>query len=527
MRQYLDKYIEEYNEGESTDYNIYTDGLKIYTTLDARMQKYAEASVAEHISSLQKDFDTHWEGQKPWGDDANIEREKRKSKRYKGLKKAGRSEKQINDIFNKPVNMTIFDWKKGDVQKSISPMDSIKYYYCLLNAGFLAMQPDNGHIKAWVGGIDYKYYQYDHVKSKRQVGSTFKPIVYSTALQQGIEPCEYTHNRLIIYSDYDDWKPQNANNKYGGVYSMQGALTHSINSVTVSTIMRAQVDSVIHLAHEMGIKSDIPQVPAIALGAVDASLYEMVNVYGTLANYGVRPEPLFVTRIEDSEGNVLIDFTPDEYEEWQRILTDENATMMIEMMQSVVDSGTARRLRYQYNLQNEIAGKTGTTQNQSDGWFIGFTPHLVGGAWVGGESPTVRFRSLALGSGSNMALPIWGRFMNKVYKDKAFAKLQQETFQNLPDSLQWRLECAPFLEEMPNEELAQSTENTLEEEIESVISIFKKKQKRINQPPNRTPKPRTTPKNNRSEEIRKRNERLRKKKQRKKKTKKFLDKIFN
>ncbi len=310
---------------------------------------------------------------------------------------------------------------------------------------------------------------------------------------------------------------------------MKGALTSSVNSVTVNTILRTQVDSVIELAHKMGVKSDIPQVPAIGLGAVDISLYEMVNVYGTLANYGVRPEPQFVTRIEDSEGNILLEFEQKEATEWERAMSEENATMMIDMMQSVVDNGTARRLRNQYHLQNAIAGKTGTTQNHSDGWFLGFTPNLVAGAWVGAESPIVRFRSLALGSGSNMALPIWGRFMNKVYKDKAFVEDQLLTFRAMPDSLLQLMNCPPFLDEMPPEEIfVNEPDDVSDDPIDAIINIFKNRNKRVNEPPNRKPSTarKSTTQQKRSEEIRKKNERIRKQKERQKKRKKFFDKIF-
>lgn len=525
LRQFLDKKITQLNETEGTDYNIYTDGLKIYTTVDSRMQRAAEEAVNEHMALLQKDFDQHWKGQKPWGDDQVIENIKRTSRRYQSLKKAGKSDTEINTIFDTPINMTIFDWQKGDVQKEISPLDSIKYYFCLLNAGFMAMDHKSGNIKAWVGGIDFQYFQYDHVKSKRSVGSTFKPIVYSTALEQGIEPCEYTHNRLVIYTDYEDWKPENANNQYGGVYSMEGALSGSINSVTVSTIMKMPLDTVVDMAHKMGISSDIPAVPAIALGAVDASLYEMVNVYGTLANHGVRPELQFIDRIEDSDGNVILDFSPDESSEWERILTEENAHTMVHMMQSVVDSGTARRLRYQYHLENDIAGKTGTTQNQSDGWFIGFTPDLVAGVWVGGASPLVRFRSLALGSGSNMALPIWGRFMNKVYKEKEFSQQRFARFDPLPDSTLYRLQCPPYLDEMPVlDTLWQYAEdNPVQDAVDKVIGIFRKDRPNVNTSPSRN---QNKTRSQRSEEIRRKNERIKKKKDRQKRRKKTFDRIF-
>ncbi len=531
IRQIVDKKLAEYNQENDTHYNLYTDGLKIYTTIDSRMQKYGEEAVQEHLSRLQKDFDTHWKDGKPWGSDAVIEKEKRNSKRYKSLKASGFSENKINEVFKKKVKMTVFDWEKGQIEKEWSPMDSIKYYFTLLNVGFLAAEPETGAVRSWVGGINHKYFQYDHVKSKRQVGSTFKPIVYTTALEQGYHPCEYTDNHLIIYSEYDDWKPENADNKYEGVYSMEGALSKSVNSVTVQTIMNTSVDSVIQTAQQMGIRSDIPQAPAIALGAADASLYDMVNVYGTLANKGVRPEMHYLSRIEDYDGNVLFEVETDT-STWEQVIAEDNALMMTDMLQSVVDSGTARRLRYQYHLESAIAGKTGTTQNQSDGWFIGYTPHLVAGVWVGAESPKVRFRTLSLGSGSNMALPIWGRFMNKVYKDKEFAYQRNALFPSLPDSLAQIMDCAPYLEHRPifvDQEIDdifwESDDEHPYTPIEEVIEqLFKKDKKRVNIPP--SDRSRSEAQREESERIRKNNQRLEEKRKRKEKRKKTLKRIF-
>lgn len=447
LRGELKSLLKKVKKADGNAYSVYTDGLKIYTTIDARMQEYAEAAVAEHMRKLQADFFKHWKK----GPSREVRKEVQKiierTPYYKRLKKADKPQSVIDSLFRIKRPMTIFTWD-GEIEKEMSKLDSIQYYFMLLNTGFLAMNPKNGHIKAWVGGIDNKYFQYDHVKSKRQVGSTFKPLVYATALEKGIPPCEYTHNRLTIYTEYDDWKPENSDGQYGGVYSMEGGLSNSVNAVTVDLIMRTGIDSVKYIAEQMGITSTIPNVPSIALGTPDISLYDMVKVYGTFANKGLRPIPKYIRRIETKTGEVLFNFD-EEQPEMERVIKEETARMMTRMLQSVVDSGTARRLRYQYYLKGDIAGKTGTTQNHSDGWFMGYTPDLVAGVWVGAESPKVHFRTIGLGQGANMALPIWGRFMNKVYRDPQLQYAQNSTFEPLPDSLYWEMDCAPYLEEMP------------------------------------------------------------------------------
>ncbi len=522
LRQDLKSLIEEYKKPDGESYSIYTDGLKIYTTIDARMQRYAEEAVTEQMKSLQATFDKHWKGRKPWGDDKVIDDIMRKSKRYKRLKDNGLSDEAIKANFEQPVRMKVFTWE-GDQIKEMSPIDSIRYYYALLNAGFLVTEPGTGAIKAWVGGIDHKYFQYDHVKATRQVGSTFKPIVYAKALERGIEPCEYIPNELRTYVDYENWSPQNSDGKYGGFYSMEGAIRSSVNAVAVDLVLRSEIDSVAQLARRMGVTSDIPDGPAIALGAVDASLFDMVKVYGTLANRGVRQDPFYLTKIETSDGEVIAEFfTP----EAQRVMDLDNADIMVNIMKSVVDSGTAKRLRYQYQVRGDIAGKTGTTQSHADGWFIGFTPKLVAGAWVGGESPRVRFRSLSLGQGANTALPIWGRFMNKVHRDKTLKAYSASYFPTPSMDVLERLDCAPFYEELPlfMEDFEDfDEEGGLNEAIDRLLDGLKRdKNARVNQRPSDAEEERRRE----SERIRKKNEQIKKKKEKKKKRKKFFDKLF-
>ncbi len=525
LRIELDDLIQNYQKPDGSPYNIYTDGLKIYTTIHSKMQDFAEQAVAEHMKQLQKKFDKHWKGRKPWGKDEIISKEMKASVRYKSLKAKGFTDQEIDTIFNTPINMTVFTWN-GDEVKKMSPLDSIKYYYALLNAGFLAMEPQTGAIRAWVGGIDHQYFKYDHVRSARQVGSVFKPIVYANALRNGIEPCEYIPNEQVIYAQYEDWSPRNADGVYGGVYSMEGGLTGSVNTISVGLIMKMGIDSVVDLAHQMGFSNDIPNGPAIALGAVEGSLYDMVQVYGTFANRGVKPNPYYLTRIETSKGDTIVEF--EHPKPFERVLPKEESDIMIEMMQSVVDSGTAKRLRYKYGLYNDIAGKTGTTQSHADGWFVGFTPKLVAGAWVGGESPRVRFRSLSLGQGANTSLPIWGLFMQKVYKDPEFKQWRNATFQDPSTEIFERMDCLPYLEEMP--EIDSLNSDGFNAQIERLFeSIFKNKQdKNVNVRPSdleRRQYEAELKARKRSEEIEKHNEKLRKKKERKKKRKEFWDRL--
>lgn len=526
LRLDLEEIMSQYRKPDGSDFNIYTDGLKIYTTIDSRMQQYAEEAVAEQMAILQKAFDKHWKKRKPWGNDKVIEAIKKKSRRYKTLAAAGKTEEEINAIFEQPIRMKVFGWE-GEQVREMSPLDSIRFYYCLLNAGFAVMEPGDGALRAWVGGIDHQYFQYDHVKSRRQVGSTFKPIVYAAALQKGIEPCEYIENRLVTYTEYDDWRPQNADGEYGGVYSMEGGLRGSVNSVAVDLMMRTGVDTVIDLARQMGVSSAIPEVPAISLGTVDASLYEMLQVYGTFANRGRHQAPYYLTRIENSRGELIAEFQP---KAGKQVLSQDEADLMVEIMQSVVDSGTARRLRYQYYVSGDIAGKTGTTQSHADGWFMGFTPKLVAGAWVGGEYPKVRFRSLSLGQGANTALPIWGRFMRKVYKDKSLRSYRRGAFPAPSEEVEMALNCEPYLEEMPIEALLDlENSDSFDEALENLLRSLDNNKSVNVSPEAQQLRRRLEEEKERSkqrERIRKKNEKLERKRRRKKKRKEFWDRLF-
>ena len=450
LRMKLEKILQEHKKPNGKAYDLYKDGLRIYTTIDAKMQRYAEEAVAEHLSKLQLQYYQEWKTGIPWGKKSNLERAIQNSDRYKKLEAKGLSREAIDKIFDTKVKMTVFNWKDGgNIEKEMSPLDSVKYYLSILNAGFLAMDPQAGLIKAWVGGVNYQYFQYDHVKSKRQVGSTFKPIVYAKALQGGMLPCEYTPNRLVRYIEHENWEPRNSDGAYGGVYSMEGALSKSINATSVEILFRAGVDSVKMLAQQLGISSDIPEVPSIALGTMSASLQEMVKVYSAFANGGKRVDIHYLDRIETSSGELIVSFDRPDPNLFESVLEEETNNIMIKMMESVIDSGTARRIRYHYGLYNDIAGKTGTTQNHSDGWFIGFTPKIAAGAWVGAELPSIHFKSLSAGQGANTALPIWGLFMKKLYKDPNFKSWKRAKFPSLSEESWAYMQCPPYLEEMP------------------------------------------------------------------------------
>jgi penicillin-binding protein 1A len=430
----LPKMLKNYTKDDGTSYNLYTDGLKIYTTLHSKMQTYAEEAVSKHMQTLQKQFDQHWKGYKkdrPWGDDKWIEEQMKKSDRWENLKDGGMAEADILKNFSEPTKMSVYSWKDGgsDQDTVMAPIDSVRYYFCLLQCGFLAMDHRNGFIRAWVGGTNFKYFKYDHVKSSRQVGSTFKPIVYAAALQDSMKPCSYVSNKL---TKIKDWEPHNSDEKYGGWYSLSGALKNSVNVVAAKLIERVGIEKTIQLAKKMGVTSKLPREFGISLGAADISLYEMIQVYGTIANKGFRPDPVLVTRITTREGKVLFD-----YKEEQKasivlrdtVLSEQHAAMMTRMMQGVLDSGgTGSRFRKAHGIQGDFAGKTGTTQNQTDGWFICFNPQLVTGAWVGGESPAVRFRAMYLGQGSASALPIVAWFWYKMANDKKLSKMLWEKF---------------------------------------------------------------------------------------------------
>lgn len=428
-------------------FNLYTDGLKIYTTIDSRLQRYAETAVKKHMPLLQGEFNRHWGKIEPWkGKPQILEQAIRRSERYKSLKAQGLGEKEILAEMGKPIPMMVFTWD-GEKEMNLSPIDSIKHYLKFLNVGLLAMNPKTGAINAWVGGIDHRYFQFDHVResTKRQVGSTFKPIVYASALEQGIRPCDYISAERTQFTNMKNWTPSNGEENYNLKYSMEGALAYSVNTASVRIIERGGIDNTIALARRMGITSEIPAVPSIALGTPSISMIEMVTAYSSFANEGKGVYPYYITSITNRDGDVLEKFSHDNPDE--QVLSAEHAAIMIEMLKRVVNEGTAGSLRSRYGLQGDIAGKTGTTQSNADGWFMALTPKLVVGTWVGADDPGIRFRTTALGQGAHTALPIFASFYKQVYNDPKRRTFATARFEALPDSYRRQLSCDLFKED--------------------------------------------------------------------------------
>lgn len=461
LRKYMKDWLKEHKKPDGSEYNLYADGLRIYTTIDSRMQQYAEEAVATHMPFLQEQFYQHWEGEGTDTVPAPFDQELRegqvdtlmmyamkRSERHRKLRKRQATDKEIDEVFHTPTKMNVFTWE-GGVDTVMSPMDSIMHYKYLLQTGMMSMDPQTGFVKAWVGGIDHHYFQYDHVKeAKRQVGSTFKPFVYATAIDQhNYSPCMKVPNVQVIFEKEswgleEDWIPRNSGEKYGGELNLKEALANSVNTVTAYLMKQVGPRKVRKMARAMGLKSNIPPAPSICLGTPDVSIYEMVGAYGTFANKGVYTSPIFLNRIEDKNGVVLDEFNPITKE----VLSEEKAYVMLNLMQGVTTEGSGVRLRWRYGFKNQIAGKTGTTQNQSDGWFMGVVPNLVTGVWTGAEDRAVHFRSITLGQGANMALPIWAEYMTRVYKDKDLG-VSKDDFE-APNRLGIELDCTAFEKEL-------------------------------------------------------------------------------
>ena len=450
LRLELEQELRKYSHPDGRPYNLYTDGLKIYTTLNSKAQQYAELAVKEHMKSLQETFIRHFNGYDdavPWGSEELVQSQKKATERYKQLKESGLSEAEIDSNFSRPVKMTIFSWdtESQDKDTLMSPVDSLKYYLSMLNTGFLAADPHTGKIMAWVGGINFKHFKFDHVKALRQVGSTFKPVVYAKAIDHGIQPCERFPNDFITYPEFDNWAPRNVDGVYGGSYSMRGGLRMSVNTVAVQLILKVGIDSVRMLARQMGISSDMPLEPGIALGSVDATLFEMVRLYSVFANHGTLPQLHALKRIETADGKAIAEFESPDPVTFPQVLKPQTADMVRYMLQSVIDGGTGGRLRYITDFRYPAAGKTGTTDNNSDGWFLCFTPDIVTGTWIGAEQPLVRWRSTRLGQGGVSALPISGKFLTAIYADSLFKDWRYHNFPELTGMPSGSFGCADFI----------------------------------------------------------------------------------
>lgn len=436
-------FCEKYKKPDGSKYNIYTDGLKIYTTIDSRMQQYAEEAVQEHIQFLQEKFFTEKKNRSyaPFSRllskqqiiDA-MNKSMRQSDRYMSMKRAGATDQEIQKVFNTKIPMEIFTYK-GMKDTLMSPMDSIRYQKYFLRCSFMSMCPFNGHVKAYVGGPNFSQFQYDMVSvGRRQVGSTIKPYLYTLAMEEGMSPCDEVINQpyTLRTATGEDWTPKNGSkSRMGQSVTLRWGLANSNNWISAYVMSLYTPEALVKLMHSFGISGNIDPVVSLCLGPVEISLAEMVDAYTTFPNKGLRVEPLYVTRIEDNNGNVIATFTP----RMKEIINESTSYKMIHMLQGVINGGTGVRVRYKYNITAEACGKTGTTQNNSDGWFIGFTPSLVSGSWVGGEDRGIHFDSTADGQGAAMALPIWALYMKKIYADKELGYSQSEKFE-IPNNFQ-------------------------------------------------------------------------------------------
>ncbi|MBD3723871.1 MAG: penicillin-binding protein [Flavobacteriaceae bacterium] len=458
LRDYMKKWVKDHPKEDGSEYDIYRDGLKIYVTIDSKMQQYAEEAVAEHMPILQNKFFDLAKSNKnaPFLNitteetDRIMNRAMKSSERWRLMKDEGKSEEEIIKSFDVKTEMKIFTWK-GERDTIMTPRDSIRYYKHFLQTGMMAMEPQTGQIKAWVGGINYKYFQYDHVgQGARQVGSTFKPFVYSTAIEQlGMSPCDSIIDGPFTmpkgkWGIDQAWSPRNSDGKFRGMITLKQALANSVNTVSAKLMDRVGPKSVVDMVHDLGVTSEIPARPAIALGAVEITVEEMVGAFSTFANQGVYVKPTFITRIEDKNGVVLDQIVP----ESKDVMNRDVAYAIVKLLEGVTESGTGQRLRwggvsgltqYKYAFTNPIAGKTGTSQNNSDGWFMGMVPNLVAGVWVGNEDRSAHFRQTLYGQGATMALPIWGLFMDKCYKDENLT-VSRGAFER-PKDLSIKVDC--------------------------------------------------------------------------------------
>lgn len=479
----LDFKVDDHNDGPATyfrsvvarwliawtkehGYDLYEDGLKIYTTLDSRMQEHAEVAVKTHMADQQAKFDKHWGKENPWRDEEGkeikdyIPRLARRTLRYRSLeKKYGKDDDSVKIHMNTPVPMQLFTWKneRNTIDTVLSPIDSIKYMQRFLHAGFVSMDPHNGHIKAWVGGINHQFFKYDHVKQgKRQPGSTFKPFVYAAAIDNGYSPCYEVVDAPVTFTvmsggQETTYTPKNATGGYTGErMTIRKALAQSKNSVTAFVMKRLGPQTVVDYAHRMGITSDIQPVPALALGGGgDVSIYDMVGAYSTFANQGTWTEPVFITRIEDKDGNMIYDHPVNTRE----ALSEETAYLMLYMLRGATeeDGGSGKGIPSALRDNNEIGAKTGTTQNYSDGWFMGVTKDLVSGGWVGGDNRSIHFKTLALGQGARMAMPIWIKYMQAVYDDDRL-DYEKGAFRRPAQGISIEMDCGRY-QPKPGEEI--------------------------------------------------------------------------
>ncbi|QDO92897.1 penicillin-binding protein [Formosa sediminum] len=445
VRKQVTRVLDSINHTDQTDYDLYTDGLKITTTLDNTMQEYAEKGMTSHMERLQVQFENAYGASAPWlKNEALVNEIVKKLPEYKRLKTKKLTESQIMDSLRKKSKKPIFTYE-GDTIVSLSTIDSLKHYLKFLNAGFVAIEPQTGAVRAYVGGVNFEHFKYDHVTmGKRQVGSTFKPIVYTAALESGMEPCTYFSVKEITYTDKDGWTPSNASDEEQDPYmnySLEKALSRSINTIAVKVMETVGINPVIAQARKMGIISDLPKVPSLALGTAELSLMELTAAYTSYANQSIPSRPYFIEKIENKDGKILYQYKPKA--PLEAAFSARTREIMIQFMKATIDEGTATRMRTTYDITNDMAGKTGTTQDNRDGWFMSITPHLVMGSWVGNDNHQIGFSSTGIGQGANSALPIVANFLNRLNKDSDFNNITNAKFNSPSQDVLEALDCEP------------------------------------------------------------------------------------
>ncbi len=445
VKKQLSALLDSIKMPDGKSYNLYKDGLVVHTTLDYRMQEMAEEAMKEHLTKLQSDFEASYGSNSPWDKNSKILKSAiNKLSLVKRYKEAGFTDAQILDSLNVKHDVELFSWK-GDTTKNISVIDSLKHYLKFLNTGMLSIEPSTGAVRTYIGGIDYRYFQYDHVsQSERQVGSTFKPFVYTAAIENGLDPCTYFSLNKVTYSDYDNWTPSNSGSKEEDPYinyTLENALSNSVNTISVKVLNEVGIPKVFEQVKKLGISKTLPNEPSLALGVAEINLKELTGAYASYVNKSKAVKPFYITKIEDKFGNVIATFKPKVSE--KEGYSNYTRQVMLEMMKSTVNKGTASRLRTSYGLKNAIAGKTGTTQNNKDGWFVALTPNLVTITWVGNDNHSIGFKSTGLGQGANSALPIFAKFYQKLNSSSAFNAFTKAKFEIPSDKVLKDLDCEP------------------------------------------------------------------------------------
>tara|TARA_R110002049_G_scaffold90686_2_gene227136 strand:+ start:59768 stop:62023 length:2256 start_codon:yes stop_codon:yes gene_type:complete len=437
--------LDSIKKPDGSAYDLYRDGLIVHTTLDSTMQALAEASMKEHLTDLQRVHEKSYGKSAPWITNKTIVQSAIKNlPQYKSYQKAGLTETQILDSLSVKRKAELFNWT-GDTIQNLSTIDSLKHYLKFLNTGMLAIAPKTGAIQAYIGGIDFRFFKYDHVsQSERQVGSTFKPFVYTAAIENGMKPCKYFSLQAVTYTNFDNWTPTNSGGEEEDPhlnYNLEMALSHSVNTIAVKVLNEVGIEHVIEQAEKLGINKELPIQPSLALGVAEINLKELTGAYASYVNASKSVKPYAITKIIDKNGHTIAVFEPQVME--QQAYSDYTRQVMLKIMQSTVNSGTATRLRTAYNLKNDIAGKTGTTQNNKDGWFVGITPNLVTVTWVGNDNHSIGFKSTNIGQGANSALPIFGKFYQKMNTDSHFDSITKSHFESVSQDVINDLECEP------------------------------------------------------------------------------------